>query len=486
MAGKYKIVVNISNLATAVSKEVTVVMIETITRLIINAKSSADRLSSRSLSSPSGNIFPIENSVLFKPEYDGDVKIINLTHYNFGDGYNKTTSADITGERTYSSIGEYTVTVTLKHRFGEFSNSTKVMMKERIAGLKISDDAPTVVNKSMNFTLNMDKLGTDTLIEVDFGDGQKIIFGENSNNVNIPSMVKFQAVSASAKSISFLHVYEDTRLYDVKVDAWNDVSSKTISHRTVTVDQECRYPDLQILGIGANPKSAPNVPRDREMVIYTRIIINCKASYATVFEWNVEHDSQNKSIPIQINTDLNQASLTIPPHLLPYGIITLRFAAKMKYFIDGINSHAVGYINVLSTKLKAKIFGGHFRTVSSQRMIRLNGSISEDPDVGQGNLSGIRFSWFCRRASEIFPLKVEELSPVMFADISLHAEYGGCEGSGPRMLNYSTPELEISPGMLRDDEKYVFKLIIKKDIREATFEQTIQVFEKVLPEVAIK
>lgn len=480
MAGDYTIVVNIANLASNVSTEANVTVIKTVTFLIIKATTSAGIVSS-------GNIFPLEFPVRFEIERDGDVNISHF-RYTFGDGsdFNATT-ANHTAEHTYVSTGEFIVTITLKHQFGEISNSTSVNMKESIAGLKISDDAPTVVNMSTTFTFEWIKFGTGTLIEVDLGDGQNVIFGEDSGNVDDSSMGIFRPVNASAKSFTFQHSYTDEGLYEVNVHGWNDVSSEKFSHRTVAVGEECDYPVPQILNVGANPETALNVTKDSEIVIYTKITIVCKASYETVFEWGVqEYHSLNGSVPIKIQTDLDKPSLTIPSHALPDGIISLQFKVKMEYIIDGIDSQTVGYINVLSTKLSAKISGGDFRTVSSQRLIIMNGSLSEDPDVGRGNLSGIQFRWFCRRVSESFPAEVEELPPVRFKTISLHSGNGGCEGSGPRMLNYSASELEIAPGLLMVDETYVVKLVIRKDNREAMVEQTLQVFANVLPEVSTK
>ena len=471
------------NLASNNSVETAVSIVKIVTFLIIKVATYADRVSTMSFPSASGDTFPVEFPVVFEVKHDRDVNITQF-HYNFGDGSASVTSTNNTAEHSYVLTGEFIVTITLEDQFGEFSNSTKVIMKESIVGLKIRDDAPALVKQTTNFTFNMDKLGTNSLIEVDLGDGQKALFGEDSRNVDITSMEIFQNVNSSAKNFTFQHAYQEEGLYEVKVYGWNEVSTLRFSHITHALEKKCRYPDPQILSVGANPDRAPNVTKDREIVIYAKIIINCKASYETGFEWKVEYQPQNESIQVNIQTDFNKASLTIPPHSLPYGTIKLRLTANMKYFLDAINGHSIGYINVLSAELKADIFGGNFRTVSSLRQIIINGSISEDPDVGRGNLSGIEFHWFCRRDSESFSEDTEDLPLVRFKEVSLQNRNGGCEGSGPRKLQYSTPEVIIAPGMVREDEKYVIKLVIRKDTREATFEQTLQVFEKVLPEVA--
>lgn len=483
--GDYQIVVDVENLASNESTETAVSVVKTVTFLIIEATTYADKLSKVSFSSASGDTFPVEFPVIFEAKYDRDVNISQF-HYNFGDGSASITSVNNTAEHSYVSTGEFIVTITLKHQFGEFSNSTNVIMKESIAGLKIRDDAPAIVKQSTNFTFYLDKLGTNSLIEVDLGDGQMVFFVDDSGNTRISSMETVQTVSSSATNFTFQHAYKEEGRYVVNVHGWNEVSSIRLSHVTHAMEKECRYPGPRILSVGANPDTAPNVTRDKEIIIYAKIIINCKASYETGFEWKVEYQSQNESVQVNIHTDFNKTSLIIPPHSLPYGTIKLRLTADMKHSLDEISGHSIGYINVLSADLKANIFGGDFRTVSSLRQIIINGSISEDPDVGRGNLSGIEFYWFCRRDNESFSENIEDLPPVRFKEVSQHNGSGGCEGSGPRMLQYSAAELIIAPGMLREDEKYVIKLVIRKDTREAAFEQTLQVFENVLPEVATK
>lgn len=483
--GDFQIVVDVENLASNISTEMAVSVVKTVTFLIIRVTTYADTLSTVSFSSASGDTFPVEFPVVFEANYDRGVNISQF-HYNFGDGSASLTSSNNTAEHNYVLTGEFIVTITLKHQFGEFSNSTKVNMKESIAGLKIWDDAPALVKQMTNFTIDVVTLGSNSLIEVDLGDGREVFFGENSEDVDISSMETFQTVRSSAKNITFQHAYKEEGLYEVKVYGWNQVSSLRLSHITHTLEKECRYPNPQILSVGANPDTAKNVTKDREIVIYAKITINCKASYETDFEWSVEYQPQNESIQVNIHTDFDKASLTIPPHSLPHGTVKLRLTASMKHFLDDISGHAIGYINVLSADLKADIFGGDFRTVSSLREIVINGSISEDPDAGLRNLSGIEFYWFCRRDSESFSEDTEDLPPVRFREVSQHNSNKGCEGTGARMLQYSTPELIIAPGMLREDEKYVIKLVIRKDTREATFEQTLQVFENVVPEVATK
>ena len=469
-----------------VSKELSVTVVKVPTYLIITAKSAADALSSEAFSSQSGDTFPFEFSVLFTVEQDGEPDKNVSFRFDFGDGSTlNATDTEISANHTYASTGEYNVTLTLIHRFDELRNSTKITIKESLTGLTISDDAPAVVNKMTTFTLSWDTLGTGTLIEVYFGDGEQIRFRDNRDNVG-STRGAFRQMNPSQKSISFEHTYKEINVYYVTVKGWNQVSSRKLFHRTVDVEKKCRYPSPVILGVGKNTQVASHFTKDREIIVYTRIVIDCKTSYETAFVWKAYegtcHDSENnQSTPIIISSDMTKPSLTIPPYSLPHGPICLKFQAKMKYIVDGIDSNAKGYLTVIPGKLKARMLGGNFRIVGSQRTVAINGSISEDSDQKGETLSGVQFLWFCRRINETFPPGVEEMP---LAGPLIHSG-DGCGGHGPRRLIYSSHSWEISPGVLRIDEKYVIKLVIRNDSREDAFEQIVQVVQGIPPEVAI-
>lgn len=481
---------NASNLVSFVSKELSVTVLKVPTYLIITAKSAADALSSESFSSQSGDTFPFEFSLLFTVKHDGDPDKNVSFRFDFGDGSSlNATGTKVSANHTYNSTGEYNVTVTLIHWFKELRNSTKITIKESLTGLTISDDAPVVVNETTTFTLRWNTLGTGTVIEVYFGDGEQIHFRDNRDNVG-STRGAVRQINALQKSISFNHTYNEVKVYYVTVKGWNQVSSsRKIFHRTIDVEKKCRYPSPVILGVGINPQVAPHFTKDREIIVYTRIVIDCKTSYETGFVWKAYegtcHDSEkNQSTPIIINSDMTKPSLTIPPYSLPHGPVCLKFQAKMKYIVDGIDSYAQGYLSVIPGKLKARILGGNFRIVGSNRTIAINGSISEDSDQKGETLSGIQFLWFCRRINETFSLGLEEMPPVSLAGPLNHSG-NGCGGHGPRRLIHSSHSWEISPGVLMIDGKYVIKLVIRKDSREDAFEQIIEVVQGIPPEVVI-
>ena len=479
-------------------------MIRIATSLILNIQSSADVLLPESSSSRFGNTFPIEFPIIFKIEQDGDpAKNVSLD-LDYGDGFSYRGSLiDFSGNHTYTSVGKFNIKfkvkrlcyepegpLTLENLFGVLNNKTIITIKESLTGLTISDNAPTVINEKNTFTLSWNTLGTNTSINVSFGDGENIILAEEKRKVESFWREKFQRIDPSKKEIILEHTYNKIGDYVVSVKGWNDVSSQTLSYPTVIVNKKCRYPKLTISGISTDPQKATTFTRDRAIVLHTRVVIDCQASYDTEFEWKVYKgkckNSNTGVVPIDINTPMEGPSLFIPSYSLPQGSICLSFRAKMKLNVDGIESKVYGYLNVVPGKLKAAIVGGNARTASSQRPIQIDGSISGDHDLKERNFVGLTFYWFCRRLNESFPQRVDTVAPADLESARLNSVGKDCGGGVLRMLNRSASVWEISPGELRENEKYAFTLMIKKDTREATFEQIVDVEEGIPPEVVIR
>lgn len=472
-------------------KESSVRVIRVPTFVMMKIWSSARQ--SSSLPSPSrvGNTFPVEYPVYFEIIQDGHPDGNFSLDFDYGDGlkYQGSLSA-FRGNYTYNTSRLFVIRVKLGHLLGFLHNKTTILMKESLTGLAISDNAPTVLNEVTCFKLSWETLGTGTVIEVDFGDGEKSILGAGGGNVEASSMGIYRPIIPLRKQILLNHTYNKIGAYVIFVKGWNDVSFVTLSHRTVTVEKKCQYPRLTILGVPKDPKRSILLTRDRINIISARVVINCQASSETEFEWKVYkgecQSSNNNSTPTEINTDLNSPNLVIPPHSLPQGSICFKFRAAMKHPVDAIESIAHGYARVVPGKLKAAIVGGNGRTVSSQRPIRINGSLSQDPDLEARSLFGVQLYWFCRRVNKSSTLGVDTVPPSDLGREIFYSVTNACASSGLRMLNYTTSVWEISPGLLRENQSYAVMLVMRKDTREAIFEQVIEVVNGIIPEIEIK
>ena len=462
-------------------RESSVRVIKVPTFVMIKIWSSTHQSSSLPSLSRVNETFPVEYPVYFEIIQDGESDRNVSVDFDYGDGLNKyvgSLSAFI-GNHTYTTSGLFVIRVKLGHLLGVLHNKTTIIMKESLTALAISDNAPTVVNEVTLFKLSWETLGTGTVIEVDFGDGEKSILGEGD--------VK---PTASRKQISLKHTYNKIGAYVILVKGWNDVSAVTLSHRTVSLKKKCRYPRLTILGLPEDPKRAILLTKDKVNIIYARVVIDCQASYDAEFEWKVYKDecqsSKSNSTPTEINTGLNSPNLVIPPHSLPEGFICFKFRAAMKHSVDGIESVAEGYAKVVPGKLKAVIVGGNGRTVSSKRPIRIDGSLSRDPGLEARSFFGVRFYWFCRRVSKSSTLGVEAVPPSDIGSLIFSSVTEACASYNLRMLNYTTPVWEISPRLLKENQSYAIVLVMRKDTREAVFEQVIQVVNGIIPEVEMK
>ena len=461
-------------------KESSIRVIKVPTFVMIKIWSSTHQ--SSSLPSPSrvNETFPVEYPVYFEIIQDGDSDRNVSVEFNYGDGFKFEGSLSaFSGNHTYTTPGLFDIRVKLGHLLGVLHNKTTIIMKESLTGLAISDNAPTVVNEVTRFKLSWQTLGTGAVIEVDFGDGEKIILQEGD--------LKAETLR---KQISLEHTYNKIGAYVILVKGWNDVSAVTLSYRTVSLEKKCRYPRLTILGLPEDPKRAILLTKDKVNIIYARVVIDCQASYDAEFEWKVYkgecQSSNSNSTLTEINTGLNSPNLVIPPHSLPQGSFCFKFRAAMKHSVDGIESVAQGYAKVVPGKLKAVIVGGNSRTVSSQRPIRIDGSLSRDPGLEARSFFGVQFYWFCRRVSKNSTLGVDAVPPSYIGSQMFYSVTKACASYNLKMLNYSTPVWEISSRLLRENQSYAVVLVMRKDTREAVFEQVIQVVNGIIPEVEMK
>ncbi|KAL9952359.1 hypothetical protein ACROYT_G039604 [Oculina patagonica] len=97
-----------------------------------------------------------------------------------------------------------------------------------------------------------------------------------------------------------------------------------------------------------------------------------------------------------------------------------------------------------------------------------DGSLSHDPDVGEGDYTGLDFTWLCRRRNEKFPDNITGL-PIVFpqsGSTSLSGQdKGGCYGTGVGKLKPRDgfPYIvDLDVDKMKGDEDYVIKMAMSK------------------------
>ena len=145
---------------------------------------------------------------------------------------------------------------------------------------------------------------------------------------------------------------------------------------------------------------------------------------------------------------------------------------------------SLGFFNITKSPLIADISGGNKVTRGKGSIIKLDGSLSRDPDVDPGDLSSMQFIWLCKKRQESFPNVPVASIPVITP--SSGPGIGGCFGTGVGKLGSSDAKVDLGTSAMGVGEFYDVKLIVKKDDREDEFLQEIEIVSGDPPQVAIR
>lgn len=138
---------------------------------------------------------------------------------------------------------------------------------------------------------------------------------------------------------------------------------------------------------------------------------------------------------------------TIVKHSLDIGLYKIELRAQLPNSTN-ISSTAYGYLEVIASKVVARISGGAFLLHGYDRtFITLNASESYDPDVGEGNHTDMSFTWLCKKQNESYGAlifsSVFNLSMVSYTISNESEGLGGCWGTGVGKLNSTSPLIKV-------------------------------------------
>ena len=470
--GVYTAVVNATNLVSSYQKRVTFEVYQRITHLTVTlSRSSADPQRGEVAGGPDKNYFPLDYDVVFAiTEHDGTG--VRLS-WNYGDGsaIDVTNSSMLTQHHRFERTGTFMFTLTASNALSNHTITLPLSIERGILDLKVSDNSPRTLKQNTTFKLTMSQFGTETAIEVDLGDGTKMVYGSKARENEFRGR-SFTTVNESIRDIAIVHFYKVPKEYQVNILAHNKASRVTLKYKSVLLFKPCRYPVVNIIGLGATPATCMRTTKSRQFMINTDNHIDCQASRKTLFIWKVFKYNGPNTNGTALNISTSLSDLPIPKRSLPLGINEVVFTVKM-VGVAGVETTARGFICVEKSPLVANIAGGSGRSEGYDKVITIDGTPSEDPDVGPGVYKDMNFTWLCRKVNESFPANVMEM-PLVSLQSKGNASRGGCYGTGLGPLNISTPSFKVYTGDLELTD-YVFKLRIQKGDRHADFSQRIKV-----------
>ena len=137
----------------------------------------------------------------------------------------------------------------------------------------------------------------------------------------------------------------------------------------------------------------------------------------------------------------------------------------------GSMTYDYGFLNIVPDPLVVRITDITHES-ESWTTIRLSASNSYDAGRKSHGTLGLHFTWFCKLENETFPDSTEQVVDVAFGRKASHS---GCFGFGPGRLTSTNVELKFNIIDMVKSQKYIFKLVVNKDSRNASSEYEFDV-----------
>lgn len=237
-------------------------------------------------------------------------------------------------------------------------------------------------------------------------------------------------------------------------------------------DPSCSPPNIS-LPLSTDITKATKMKKSEDFVFFVNIAINCPIpSHVQVLYheemFSIDQGSGSfRNVNNRIGTTVGNVRTTINGKRFNYGYYFYKITGSIERH-TGTTVSSFGYIEITSTTLVANISGANQVSQGFNKILTLDGSLSHDPDVGEGDYTGLDFTWLCRRENEIFPNNIAAL-PVVSAqsespDLS-GQDGGGCYGTGVGKLKPRdgfSYIVDLGVDKMKGDEDYVIKMAMRK------------------------
>ncbi|XP_062619009.1 polycystin-1-related protein-like [Saccostrea cucullata] len=488
--GVYEIKFNVSNLVSSVIKSVKVKVLEEIKGLKLSRYYKVSDLTETTHHGhgSDGDIFPLERPVIFEAVVSSGNEIIYTWKFGSENGY---VTSDAKVMYKFQYVGSHLISVNVSNglyfEYKEFS----ITLEEIVNPYSLKNNGPKMAFDLMTFTLKLSNPGTNPCYLWFMGDFSTIIiYGENVCREKAQlNNYEYRAWNVS-NEIRHQHMYKTNGTFNVKVTGFNVVSSQSISNIGVITGVNCYYPVVHIIGGGQRIDEPVAMYRSEWINLESSAEINCPATSGPEYHWKIFKIQQGNTYLNRVfsSYDVNVTStdhfkILFPPITFTPGLYRISLNVSM-IGIPGMFSEHYTYLNITKTPLVVRISGGTARNIGYDSNLTLNAhEMTYDPDSPA--TSNFTFEWRCRKENEVFPSVIDYVTiPTRDEDLN-QTRLSGCFGTGIGKLPISSGIIKVSTLFLDPHSKNVFEVYVRKDTREGTFQQTVEVTEGEAPLIQI-
>ncbi|XP_072177058.1 polycystin-1-like protein 2 [Diadema setosum] len=376
-------------------------------------------------------------------------------------------------EYTFASEGSYIVEVDSYNAFTSDSGFVNVTVLKGITGVYLLNNGPITPYSPITFFLFTYQLGTNSLYEINVGDGNTLTFPTPTKQEHIasqlPSDIDIPFNPAELYSTTMNYIYASSGLFSAVATASNAVSSRQVTSDVFVQVLTCEIASIRILDGESSFSSAKHYHRNHRLQFSVSLDVNCPTAVKKQYQWAVYKLNEIFTIPSQDNlhqlpssVSTNLTTLYVPPYILEYGeyVIRVQVSILLHDGFVGVNKDDQTYVSVTASPLFAHIRGGSSVAFGWYRNVTMDGSSSLDPDFPD-DIGGFTFNWFCRKSNETFPA-IEDLLLL----VDQEKENGGCLGNGFWLQSGSMATLHIPAQTLEGNQTHLFRLILSKEWRQ--------------------
>ena len=392
--GKYLVNLNCSNSVQSANTSLEVKVLVYINQLDISLVAPIDSVP----------LNPLPAEDLFVFQFTTNAQFVNFT-VNFGDHSPVIVTEETSIKHLFpGKFSTYVVNVNVSNAISHKAASISITLLQSVKDIALETNGPVMFGEEVIFTVTMGQQGTYPCYYFNLGDGHELIYtgyymatcAEEYSHVTDIRFI------TSTDQISFAHNYTNVTVYDVSCVGWNPVSSESAKTRAVIVEVPCKSPIVSIEGLAQNVEDAREFMRSEEFELISKNSIHCDASSETNFEWKIfkvasEGFSEDKSVEVQLSDiKTDDWKIVFNPRSLEYGLYYISFTLTMTE-VEGVSSTTFGYVKIIPSPIVAGIRGGSTRVVGFDKLVLLDGGMSRDPDVEEGNYEGERLDFVCWR-----------------------------------------------------------------------------------------
>ncbi|XP_028408505.1 sperm receptor for egg jelly-like [Dendronephthya gigantea] len=442
---------------------------------------------------PERNIFPAEYPVEFNGSYSGGPATLQWSFSCSEETIPAETEQAF--QKTFSSAVSQECAFEMKLT-NSISNTTVVREFKLYESVKLKDlsnNGPGKMNQTIRFTIEFEKLGTQTCLWVDMGDNSPLrVFGSSNScpdSLDVDSINPHIAVeprtlftslyAVYTQSIVIDHIYSQVGDYDVRLYASNAVSSVSRETVAAVLPFVCKYPNVTIKGLSPNSSNALNAPqvyRSDILSLFTENEVFCEITEQTKTSWTLlklEDDPRTTPSDVLVadmrktlfHTVNDTSALQLARRFLPYGYYEIRARVEMRG-VPGVFGIDSTIIQVVQTPwIQAAVNDGSFHTVIFGFLGTLDSSASVDPDFD--STDGMNFVWYCKDIDDDAEFNqatltqepvVSDRDVVGSQDASANAS--GCFGSGRGRIDTSNSTLILDTNVMIEGKAYEILLVV--------------------------